>query len=344
VTASQGVRPLPRFWYFPNGVEALVVMTGDDRGVTGGTAARFDQFIAASPGGCALDDWECVRATAYVAPGSPMTAAEALSYEAQGFDIAFQASTGCSDYTPSSLAASYASQLGQWMVQFAGIAAPLTERTQCVAWSDYDSQPQVQASHGIRLDTNYYYWPPVWAADRPGFFTGSGMPMRFAKADGTLIDVYQAATQLTDESGQSYPLTIGALLDNAIGASGYYGVFTANMSADPAASASAASIVASAQARGIPVISGRQLLRWLDGRSNSAFADLVWNGTTLSFSITTAAGARGLQAMVPVPDGLQVTGVTAGGNAMPWSVAVVKGVTYAVFTAGPGAYHVTFEP
>ncbi len=34
-------------------------------------------------------------------------------------------------------------------------------------------------------------------------FTGSGMPMRFAKADGTLIDVYQAATQMTDESGQT---------------------------------------------------------------------------------------------------------------------------------------------
>ena len=31
-------------------------------------------------------------------------------------------------------------------------------------------------------------------------FTGSGMPMRFAKTDGTLIDAYQAATQMTDES------------------------------------------------------------------------------------------------------------------------------------------------
>ena len=36
--------------------------------------------------------------------------------------------------------------------------------------------------------------------DRPGLFTGSGLPMRFADADGSLIDVYQAATQIADEA------------------------------------------------------------------------------------------------------------------------------------------------
>ena len=45
--------------------------------------------------------------------------------------------------------------------------------------------------------------------------TGSGMPMRFTKADGTMVDVYQAATQMTDESDQSWPFTIDTLLDRA---------------------------------------------------------------------------------------------------------------------------------
>ena len=49
--------------------------------------------------------------------------------------------------------------------------------------------------------------PRRWVADRPGMFTGSGMPMRFADLDGTMIDVYQATTQMTDESDQTYPLT-----------------------------------------------------------------------------------------------------------------------------------------
>jgi hypothetical protein len=87
-------------------------------------------------------------------------------------------------------------------------------------------------NHGIRLDTTYYYYPPSWIADQPGLFTGSGMPMRFAALDGTMIDVYQAATQMTDESGQTYPLHIDTLLNRALGPEGYYGAFTANMHTD----------------------------------------------------------------------------------------------------------------
>ena len=83
----------------------------------------------------------------------------------------------------------------------------MTNRTHCIAWSDWATQPKVELAHGIRLDTNYYYWPPELDPGRPGMFTGSGMPMRFADLDGTMIDVYQATTQMTDESGQTYPFT-----------------------------------------------------------------------------------------------------------------------------------------
>jgi len=46
----------------------------------------------------------------------------------------------------------------------------------------------VQLSKGMRLDTSYYFWPPSWVADVPGLFTGSAMPMRFTRPDGTFID------------------------------------------------------------------------------------------------------------------------------------------------------------
>src|SRR5262249_61769465 len=84
-------------------------------------------------------------------------------------------------------------------------------------------------SKRIRFAVNYYYHPPNWVQDRPGLFTGSAMPMRFADVDGTTIDVYQATTQMTDESGQTYPFTSDTLFDRALGSLGYYGVFTANM-------------------------------------------------------------------------------------------------------------------
>ena len=59
-------------------------------------------------------------------------------------------------------------------------------------------------------------------------FTGSGMPMRFTDRNGNLIDVYQATTQMTDESGQSYPFNSNTLLDNALGTTGFYGAFVVN--------------------------------------------------------------------------------------------------------------------
>ena len=47
-------------------------MTGDDH-ASGGTAGRFEQFIAASAPNCSVDDWQCVRGTSYVYPNSPLT-------------------------------------------------------------------------------------------------------------------------------------------------------------------------------------------------------------------------------------------------------------------------------
>jgi hypothetical protein len=59
--------------------------------------------------------------------------------------------------------------------------------------------------------------------------TGSGIPMRFTDINGQMIDVYQATTQMSNEAGQTYPFTVNQLLDRALGAQGYYGVFVANM-------------------------------------------------------------------------------------------------------------------
>ncbi len=92
------------------------------------------------------------------------------------------------------------------------------------------------------------------------------MPMRFADLDGALIDVYHAATQMTDESGQQYPNTVDTLLDRALGAEGYYGVYTVNAHTDIAQIPEADAVVASALARGVPIVTSRQMLDWLDGR------------------------------------------------------------------------------
>jgi hypothetical protein len=331
-------RPLPRFWYLPNGKKAAIVMTGDDHG-NNGTQPRFNQFMAASPVGCSVANWECVRGTSYIYPGTPLANSAAAAFEADGFEVGLHINTGCADFTPASLESFYSQQITDFTSTFPGVSGLFTQRHHCITWSDWVTAPRVQLAHGMRLDTSYYYWPPDWVANTPGHFTGSAMPMRFADLDGSIIDVYQAVTQMTDESGQSYPFTVDTLLDRALGPEEHYGVYTINAHTDAASSAEADAVVTSAKARGVPVVSSRQMLNWLDGRNGSTFAGVGWNGSSLAFTIVPGAGAVGLQAMVPrQTPGRVLASLSRNGNPHSFSIRTIKGVEYALFAAAAGSY------
>ena len=343
--ANANKKPLPRFWYFPRMLKAVVIMTGDDH-ANGGTAGRFDTYLANSPAGCSVANWECIRGTSYIFPNTPLSDTDAASYVAQGFEVAVHINTNCGDWTPATLASFYNTQLTQFTGAYPHVPAPATNRVHCIVWSDYATQPQVELNNGMRFDTTYYYWPGSWVQDRPGHFTGSGMPMRYATSTGQMIDVYQAATQITDESAQTYTTTINTLLDNALGPLGYYGAVTANMHTDfnPSEGATgSAAIVASAKARGVPVISARQMLDWLDGRNASTFSAISWSGNVLSFNVAVGAGGTGLQALVPASAGSSpINNVTLNGAPVTFTTQTLKGVAYAIFPAGAGTYAVTY--
>ena len=170
------------------------------------------------------------------------------------------------------------------------------------------------------------------------------MPMRYALSTGAPIDVYQATTQMTDESGQTYPLHIDTLLDNALGTNAYYGVFTANIHSDSSSSQPMSdAIVSSAKTRGVAVVSAKQMLDWLDGRNGSTFSGIAWAGNTLSFSVLAGRGATGLQALVPVQVGtLHLTGITLNSAPVTYTVQTIKGVSYAFVAAAAGQYRASY--
>jgi hypothetical protein len=344
--------PLPHFWYLPRGLKAVVAMSGDDHSPTyapGGTASNFAWFEQQSAPGCVVALWQCIRTTSYLITTATITNAQAASYLADGFEIALHPLLGaCPPTAPTEadLTTAFDQQLAQWQARYPSIPPPVTTRTHCVAWSStYVGEAKVEAAHGMRMDGNYYHYPASWLGSKPGFLTGGGFPQRFADQNGQMIDIYQENTNMTDESGQSYPATVNTLLDNALGPLGYYGAFGTNIHTDePAPLPDDEAIVASAQARNVPIINYKQLLDWTDGRNASTIRSMSWNNGTFTFTTTVGSGATGLQTMLPTagPSGT-LSALSCGGSPKTYTVLTIKGVQYAMFDAVTGTCQATYS-
>jgi Big-like domain-containing protein len=336
-------RPLPRFWYFPNMKKAVILMTGDDHGSAASTQATFDMLNNASAPGCSVANWDCYRATSWMYTESGLTNEQALTYRNQGFEMGVHVNPGCQNFTPQSLDNAFTQDLATFAAKYTNLPAQKTNRTHCIPWSDWATQPKVELNHGVRLDENYYYYPPEWVQNRPGFMTGSGIPMRFADLDGSVIDVYQAPTHLVNENGVAYPEGINSMLDKALGSEGYYGVFGTHY--DYRGDGFEQNLLNSAMARNVSLVSAQQLLTWLDGRNSSSFGNSTWNGTQLRFSITVGSGASNLYAMVPnqMPGG-NLSSLTINGSPVAFTVETIKGRSYALFRAANGNAVATYAP
>lgn len=336
-------RPLPRFWYLPGGRKAVLVHALDDHNTSSGTRETFDKLEARSPAGCSVADWQCLRATSWGYTGISLTDAQAAAYQLRGFELGVHVNTGCQDWTPASLQAAFVSDLQAYSSTFPSVAPQRSNRTHCIAWSDWATQPKVELGRGIRYDMNYYYWPGSWVAGRPGFFTGSGIPMRFADLDGTRIDVYQGVSQLVNENDLVYPDAIATMIDRAQGPEGYYGVLGTHD--DYRDTAFSDGMITTALAKGVAVVSAAQMLEWLDGRNASSIAGGAFANGLLTFQVSADPRARNLVLMVPTQAATgALTDIKRDNTAVPFTVETVKGVEYALVAAISGTYTAQFGP
>ena len=287
-----------------------------------------------------MADWECVRATSYLYPDTPMTTAQAAGYQADGFEL------GAAPATPAARTSRRRRSRTTLDEPARRVRGGLAERRRrrCPTAPTASSgatgprEPKVERAHGIRFDTNYYYNGPARLADAsPGLLTGSGFPQRFADLDGSMIDVYQAMTQVTDEIDDACRRRrrCDTLLDNALGPKDYYGVFTVITAlATTATTRTLNDIVAAAQERGVPVVSlgpdarlarRPQRLVVRRHRLQRRPAQLLARPRTPK--------ARGLEAMLPAQLGVRpaVAAARATASRSSWNARTVKGVDYVVF-------------
>jgi hypothetical protein len=151
-------------------------------------------------------------------------------------------------------------------------------------------------------------------------------------------------TDNTDESNMPQPASANFLMDNAIGANGFYGMFTILIHTDIAVNADSDAVIASAKSKSVPVISAKQALDWVDGRDRSTFRNFSWNGSTVGFTINVGSGANGLRAMLPTTaNGKTLTSISRGGTNVPFTTQTIKGIGYAFFDAAAGGYSATYS-
>ncbi|MFD0349410.1 hypothetical protein ACFQ0M_31985 [Kitasatospora aburaviensis] len=135
-------------------------MTGDDHGI-GGTAGRWDGYIAQSPPGCNVADWECVRGSSYIYTDDPLTPAQAKAYTDQGFEVGVHVTTNCRPWgTTAALQGYYRDQLANWRAKYP--ALPALRAAARTAWSGTTGRPRRRPSWPTGSG-----WTPTTTSTRP---------------------------------------------------------------------------------------------------------------------------------------------------------------------------------
>ena len=103
------------------------------------------------------------RSTSYIYVGS-LSNTQAAFYNTAGFEVALHMNTGCADWTPSSLKTFYKDQLSGFLAQYTSLPSPSTNRTHCIAWSDYATQPQVELGSRNPPGHEVIIYPSTWSS------------------------------------------------------------------------------------------------------------------------------------------------------------------------------------
>jgi hypothetical protein len=297
--------PVPRLWYFPGCNKTLMIVTSDSHA---NPESYFDA-VASSV------ETRHGNVSFYIYNGSDPSPAQAATWRAKGHEVGMH--PAAYQYNRSIDAAF---QAAHNYFTGAGDGAPsATTRIHQLEWQGWVDAAKIEASYGIGLDTSFYTWGP--AVTYPdghqahGYINGSGLPMRFVDATGTIVPVYQQVTSLIDEQlvitdfSEHLPtdqaLTVSRqLIDDS--QSGHYAAITTQFHVDDFQFGEVKPWVEGtmdyAKSLGIPMWTAERWLRYATARAATTMTGFSW-----------AAGAKQLSFSVSVPLGNEAQSVALPG-------------------------------
>ncbi len=297
--------PLPRLWYFPQGAPGVLVATGDAHNTPSDAVEEvlrrveqrggwFSVYYAPLPRNVLQRAWHRLLNRVKRPAPHVVQPEEVQEWRARGHEF------GIHPYVEEGLEAGWQRY---WEV-FTGMGygpVPPTVRTHRVLWSGWVETARVQARFGIRMNLDYYLVGPLFRKGNEewafGYFTGSGLPMRFVDESGRVLNIYQQPTLLVDEQligwtwegAPRFPPEraveisrdmlgrVAAGMGGAIAIQAHVDPFT--IGGDPAAAQATwlEGVLDAARAYGLPIWSAQQWLAFVEARARAAFEALHWD-------------------------------------------------------------------
>jgi hypothetical protein len=356
--------PMPRLWYFPNKEKTMLILTGDAHA----NPLNYYELLVNSMNDKSAD------ITIYLSKGGGLAGSagntQMQAWRAQGHEFGIHPYWNKPDEGIFNLQQGYDSYSGTngaggWYAGEYSSQKSRTVRNHQVAWKGWTEAAEIAVAHGIALDTNFYHWGPwLQKSDNSwphGYITGSGQAMRFVKADGTVLPIYQQLTQLVDEqllgsiSGSGYEGLDGdgafqvskQLIDASL--AGNYAALMTQFHVDYYNFGSpqlwAEKTLDYANQKSVPAWNADEWLKFIETRYSAGFNNLAWSPPTGRLSFTLQSGtssSQQLTLMIPrrSPTG-QLQGISIDGSpSTPLNFVPIKGRDYAFVNVSPGTRQV----
>ncbi len=372
--AAAARAPLPRLWYFPANADSMLICTGDSHNnpayAVDEVLQRVERFggsmsIYYTPPPTSTVRRAVRRIRNWVEQGTPLgeilphsdvvTPYHADAWRARGHEFALH------PYVEEGLEAGWA----RYWEQFTGLGFGSfdTTRTHRVLWHGWTETARVQAGYGVGMNMDYYHVGPTfqrsdgsWAF---GYFTGSGLPMRFVNDDGRLLSIWQQTTQLVDEQISAKPWGAnftGGDTSEAIGiashlvrtaADGAYAALGGQFHIDPfavpgpwtePAGAYLDGVLAACAERNVPIRSGAAWFDFTRARAEDGVVRHEWRADSGTLLLEMTAQADDLTVLLPAQiGGRSLTQLQVNGKQTPTLTRRVGATLYSVVTLARGA-------